>query len=50
MLLTEWLIVLTVSIIVAGGWWLAHRPPSPSQLEPMTRTWLADKNHHRAEH
>jgi len=36
-----------VMALLVAVWWLAHRPPVPSQLEPMSRSWLAAKEHHR---
>jgi len=35
-----------VIILLIAAWWWTHRPLMPSQLEPMSRAWLALKGHH----
>lgn len=46
----EYGIGAAVLVVLAVGWWMAHRPPVPSQLEPMSRQWLSDKDQHRLKH
>jgi len=42
-----WGLGLTVLIVFLAAWWYAHRPLSPSELEPMSDRWLRDPHHHK---
>lgn len=39
----EYGIGAAVIVVLMVGWWIAHRPPVPSQLEPMSLRWRQDK-------
>jgi hypothetical protein len=39
-------IVGAVIAFLVPVWWLTRRPLSPTQLEPMSRSWLLQKTHH----